>query len=181
MMKKFSNITGQKVTEEPKKEVKQFNEEELFKLKLLSLMDSFLTVRMYGPVDNHQRAGLIKISGKELVVEAILDLLTEKSSKEQTKLLESLKNEVGNWEFIDSKIDFINREKALFKSRKRFNTLLENYENESLIEKVQLDINKITKQRTLRDYIQLTQESNIDNDIKSNLVKIYTDRLNQLD
>lgn len=179
-MKKFSNITGQKVTEEPKKEVKQFNEEELFKLKLLSLMDSFLTVRMYGPVDNHQRAGLIKISGKELVVEAILDLLTEKSSKEQTKLLESLKNEVGNWEFIDSKIDFINREKALFKSRKRFNTLLENYENESLIEKVQLDINKITKQRTLRDYIQLTQESKLDNDIKSNLVKIYTNRLKQL-
>jgi hypothetical protein len=106
MMKKFSNITGQKVTEEPKKEVKQLNEEELFKIKLLSLMDSFLTVRMYGPVDNHQRAGLIKISGKELVVEAILDLLTEKSSKEQTKLLESLKNEVGDWEVIDSKIDF---------------------------------------------------------------------------
>jgi hypothetical protein len=181
MMKKFSNITGQKVTEEPKKEVKQFNEEELFKIKLLSLMDSFLTVRMYGPVDNHQRAGLIKISGKELVVEAILDLLTEKSSKEQTKLLESLKNEVGDWEVIDSKIDFINREKALFKSRKRFNTLLENYEDESLIEKVQLDINKITKQRTLRDYIQLTQESKLDNDIKNNLVKIYTDRLNQLD
>jgi hypothetical protein len=136
---------------------------------------------MYGPVDNHQRAGLIKISGKELVVEAILDLLTEKSSKEQTKLLESLKNEVGDWEVIDSKIDFINREKALFKSRKRFNTLLENYTNESLIEKVQLDINKITKQRTLRDYIQLTQESKLDNDIKNNLVKIYTDRLNQLD
>ncbi len=180
-MKKFSNITGQKVTEEPKKEVKQLNEEELFKIKLLSLMDSFLTVRMYGPVDNHQRAGLIKISGKELVVEAILDLLTEKSSKEQTKLLESLKNEVGDWEVIDSKIDFINREKALFKSRKRFNTLLENYTNESLIEKVQLDINKITKQRTLRDYIQLTQESKLDNDIKNNLVKIYTDRLNQLD
>lgn len=180
-MKKFSNITGQKVTEEPKKEVKQLNEEELFKIKLLSLMDSFLTVRMYGPVDNHQRAGLIKISGKELVVEAILDLLTEKSSKEQTKLLESLKNEVGNWEVIDSKIDFINREKALFKSRKRFNTLLENYTNESLIEKVQLDINKITKQRTLRDYIQLTQESKLSNEIKTNLVKIYTDRLNQLD
>ena len=180
-MKKFSNITGQKVTEEPKKEVKQLNEEELFKIKLLSLMDSFLTVRMYGPVDNHQRAGIIKISGKELVVEAILDLLTEKSSKEQTKLLESLKNEVGDWEVIDSKIDFINREKALFKSRKRFNTLLENYTNESLIEKVQLDINKITKQRTLRDYIQLTQESKLDNDIKNNLVKIYTDRLNQLD
>lgn len=180
-MKKFSNITGQKVAEEPKRELKQFNEEELFKIKLVSLMDSFLTVRMYGPVDNHQRAGLVKISGKELVAEAILDLLGEKSSKEQTKLLESLKNEVSNWEVIDSKIDFINREKALFKSRKRFNTLLENYTNESLIEKVQLDINKITKQRTLRDYIQLTQESKLDNDTKNNLVKIYKNRLNQLD
>ncbi len=179
MMKKFSNITGQKVTEEPKKEVK-VNEEEIFKLKLINLMDSFLTIRTYGPVDNHQRAGLIKISGKELLVEAILDLLTEKSSKEQTKLLEGLKSEVGNWEVIDSKIDFINREKALFKSRKRFNTLLENYTSDSLVEKVQLDINKITKSRTLRDYIQLTLESKLDNQTKDNLVKIYTDRLNQL-
>ena len=116
-MKKFSNITGQKVTEEPKKEVKQLNEEELFKLKLVSLMDSILSIRTYGPIDKHQRAGLIKIAGKEMLVEAIIDLLTEKSSKEQTKLLESLKTEVGNWEVIDSKIDFINREKALYKCR----------------------------------------------------------------
>lgn len=179
-MKKFSNITGQKVTEEPKKEVKQLKEEELFKVKLISLMDSILSIRTYGPVDNHQRAGLIKIAGKEMLVEAILDLLTEKSSKEQTKLLESLKNEVGNWQVIDSKIDFINKEKALYKSRQRFSKLLEKYDSESLVEKVQLDINKITKPRTLRDYIQLTQESKLNSEIKSNLVKIYTDRLNQL-
>ena len=179
-MKKFSNITGIKVGEEPKIEVK-LNDGDLFRAKVMNLMEQLLSIRTYGPIDRYLRAGSIKISGKELVVEAILDLLTEKSSKEQTKLLESLKNEVGDWEVIDSKIDFINREKALFKSRKRFNTLLENYTNESLIEKVQLDINKITKQRTLRDYIQLTQESKLDNDIKNNLVKIYTDRLNQLD
>lgn len=179
-MKKFSNITGQKVTEEPKKEVKQLNEEELFKLKLVSLMDSILSIRTYGPVDKHQRAGLIKIAGKEMLVEAIIDLLTEKSSKEQTKLLESLKTEVGNWEVIDSKIDFINREKALYKSRQRFNTLLEKYDSYSLLEKVKLDINKITKHRTLRDYIQLTLESKLDSEFKHELVKIYTDRLNQL-
>lgn len=179
-MKKFSNITGQKVTEEPKKEVKQLNEEELFKLKLVSLMDSILSIRTYGPVDKHQRAGLIKIAGKEMLVEAILDLLTEKSSKEQTKLLESLKTEMGNWEVIDSKIDFINREKALYKSRQRFTTLLEKYDSESLIEKVKLDINKITKQRTLRDYIQLTSESKLESEIKNSLIKIYSDRLNQL-
>lgn len=179
-MKKFSNITGQKVTEEPKKEVKQLNEEELFKLKLVSLMDSILSIRTYGPVDKHQRAGLIKIAGKEMLVEAIIDLLTEKSSKEQTKLLESLKTEVGNWEVIDSKIDFINREKALYKSRQRFNTLLEKYDSDSLLEKVKLDINKITKHRTLRDYIQLTLESKLESEFKQELVKIYTDRLNQL-
>ena len=179
-MKKFSNITGQKVTEEPKKEVKQLNEEELFKLKLVSLMDSILSIRTYGPIDKHQRAGLIKIAGKEMLVEAIIDLLTEKSSKEQTKLLESLKTEVGNWEVIDSKIDFINREKALYKSRQRFNTLLEKYDSYSLLEKVKLDINKITKHRTLRDYIQLTLESKLESEFKQELVKIYTDRLNQL-
>ncbi len=179
-MKKFSNITGQKVTEEPKKEVKQLNEEELFKLKLVSLMDSILSIRTYGPIDKHQRAGLIKIAGKEMLVEAIIDLLTEKSSKEQTKLLESLKTEVGNWEVIDSKIDFINREKALYKSRQRFNTLLEKYDSDSLLEKVKLDINKITKHRTLRDYIQLTLESKLESEFKQELVKIYTDRLNQL-
>ena len=179
-MKKFSNITGQKVTEEPKKEVKQLNEEELFKLKLVSLMNSILSIRTYGPVDKHQRAGLIKIAGKEMLVEAIIDLLTEKSSKEQTKLLESLKTEVGNWEVIDSKIDFINREKALYKSRQRFNTLLEKYDSDSLLEKVKLDINKITKHRTLRDYIQLTLESKLESEFKNELVKIYSDRLNQL-
>ena len=179
-MKKFSNITGQKVTEEPKKEVKQLNEEELFKLKLVSLMDSILSIRTYGPIDKHQRAGLIKIAGKEMLVEAIIDLLTEKSSKEQTKLLESLKTEVGNWEVIDSKIDFINREKALYKSRQRFNTLLEKYDSYSLLEKVKLDINKITKHRTLRDYIQLTLESKLESEFKNELVKIYSDRLNQL-
>lgn len=125
-MKKFRNITGQKVTEEPKKEVKQLNEEELFKLKLVSLMDSILSIRTYGPVDKHQRPGLIKIAGKEMLVEAILDLLTEKSSKEQTKLLESLKTEMGNWEVIDSKIDFINREKVFTKVDKDLPLYLKN-------------------------------------------------------
>lgn len=179
-MKKFSNITGQKVSEEPKKEPKQFNEEELFKLKLSNLMDSILSIRTYGPVDKYQRAGLIKISGKEMLVEAILDLLTEKSTKEQTKLLESLKNEISNWSVIDSKIDFINREKALYKSRQRFNILLEKYDSETLIEKVKLDINRITKRRTLRDYIQLTLESKLELEIKNSLVRIYSYRLNQL-
>jgi hypothetical protein len=179
-MKKFSNITGQKVNEEPKKEVKQLNEEDLFKAKLLQIMDQVLSIRTYGPVDRHQRAGLIKIAGKEMLVEAILDLLSEKTIKEQTKLLEGLKTEIGDWEAIDSKIDSLNKEKTLISNRNKFNNLLENYTNETLIEKAESTVKKITKEKTLKDYIQLTLESKLDNETKSSLVKIYSDRLNQL-
>ena len=85
-MKKFSNITNQKVGEEPKIEVK-LNEEDLFKVKILNLMDQLLTIRTYGPVDKHQRAGLIKISGKEMFLEALMGLFSDKTLKEQVKLL----------------------------------------------------------------------------------------------
>jgi hypothetical protein len=180
MIKKFSNITGQKVGEEPKVDLKQLNEEEMFKSKLMSLMDQVLSIRTYGPVDRHQRAGLIKIAGKEMLVEAILDLLSEKTIKEQTKLLEGLKTEIGDWEVIDSKIDSLNKEKPLLSNRNKFNNLLENYTSDTLIEKVESVVEKITKEKTLKDYIQLALESKLDNETKSNLVKIYSDRLNQL-
>lgn len=178
-MKKFSNITGQKVGEEPK-EVKQLNEEELFKGRLLSLMDQFLSIRTYGPVDRHQRAGLIKVAGKELLVEAILDLLSEKSIKEQTKILEGLKSEIRDWEVIDAKIESLNKEKTLISNRNKFNSLLEKYSSETLVEKVKMDINKINKEKTICDYIQLTLESKLDSLTKTELVKIYSDRLNIL-
>jgi len=180
-MKKFSNMTGQKVNEEPKVEVKQLNEEEIFKGKLLSLMDQFLSIRTYGPVDRHQRAGLIKVAGKELLIEAILDLLTEKSIKEQTKILEGLKSEVGNWEAIDSKIESLKKERTLISNRNKFNSLLEKYtDNQFLIEKVKTSVDKIDTEKTLIDYIQLTNESKLDSTTKSELVKIYSDRLNNL-
>jgi hypothetical protein len=180
-MKKFSNITGEKVNQEPKVEVKQLNEEEIFKSKLFNLMDQFLTIRTYGPVDRHQRAGLIKVAGKELLVEAILDLLSEKSIKEQTKILEGLKSEIRDWEVIDAKIESLNKEKTSISNRNKFFSLLEKYEDsEILIEKVKKDINKLNKKKNLKDYIQLTLESNLNSNTKSELVKIYNDRLNQL-
>lgn len=178
-MKKFSNITGQKVNEEPKVEVKQLNEEELFKGKLLSLMDQFLSVRTYGPVDRHQRAGLIKVAGKELLIEAILDLLSEKSIKDQTKVLEGLKSEIRDWEVIDAKIESLDKEKTLISNRNKFKKLLEKYQDsEFLIEKVKSNVEKIKSEKTLIDYIQLTTESNLDTSTKTQLVKIYSDRLN---
>ena len=65
-MKKFSNISGFKVSEEtqPKVDVK-INEEEMFKGKVLNLMDQLLSVRTYGPVDRYLRAGNIKLPVKK--------------------------------------------------------------------------------------------------------------------
>lgn len=179
-MKKFSKITGQKVSDEPKVEIKQLNEEDLFKAKLMNLMDQILSVRTYGPVDRHQRAGLIKIAGKEMLVEAILDLLTENSAKEQTKILESLKSEVTNWKAIDAKIEDINKERVSLSNRNKFKSLLEKYKNDDIVLKVESDVEKIKKEKTLTDYIRLTNESKLKSEIKEKLVSIYSKRLNQL-
>ena len=181
-MKKFSKITGQKVSEEPKVDVK-IDESELFRNRLMSLMDQFLSVQTYGPIDRHQRAGLIKIAGKEHLVEALLNLLQEKNIKDQTKLLEGLKSEIKDWEVIDNKIQIL-QEKNIpsTNNRNKFNSLISKYENETLIEYTKENVNKIKSKKTLTDYTTLTLESkNIDKDTKSQLVEIYTERLNQLD
>ena len=107
-MKKFSKITNQKIGEEPKVEVKKMNEEEMFKYKVLNLMDDFLKIQTYGPVDRYLRAGSIKISGKETFLEALMSLMDDKSNKTAKAVLESLKGEVGDWEAIDNKIEEVN-------------------------------------------------------------------------
>ena len=92
-MKKFSNITGEKVTEQKPVEVK-ITESDLLKVGVLKLMDNFLRIQFYGPVTRYQVAGTAKVAGKELFVEALLDMLDEFSSKEKVKLLESMKSEI---------------------------------------------------------------------------------------
>jgi hypothetical protein len=117
-MQKFSNITNQKTSEEPKVEVK-LNEEDLFKSKIMNLLDQLLTIRTYGPIDRYQRAGNIKIHGKELFVEALVGLMTNKSIKDQSKLLENLKSEVNDWKTLDDKIDEMNNTISRYNDRKK--------------------------------------------------------------
>lgn len=156
-MKKFSNISNVKVSEEPKVEVKQLNEEEMFKAKVMNLMEQLLSVRTYGPVDRYLRAGNIKVAGKEMFLEALMDLLKDKSSKEEKKILESLKAEVSNWEVIDSKIDEVNQKIAESKEkdkmiphRNKLNSLYNNYgqDEEMFMNMVQESCNKITNSET---------------------------------
>lgn len=152
-MKKFSNISNVKVSEEPKVENTQINEEDLFKGKVLNLMDQLLSIRTYGPVDRYLRAGNIKIAGKEMFLEALLDLLKDKSYKEEVRILESLKSEIKDWETIDYKIDEI--EKRLSESdtkskmiphRSKLQSLYNNYgqDGEMLMNMVEESCSKIT-------------------------------------
>lgn len=129
-MKKFSNITGQKVGEEPKREARPVNEEDIFRHKVMCLMEDFLTIRTYGPVDRYLRAGCIKVEGKEDFLEALMSLMSEKSVKDQSKLLEGLKGEISDWKAIDGKKSSL---AASLKSpidiaeRRKISSLLESY------------------------------------------------------
>jgi hypothetical protein len=152
-MKKFSNISNVKVSEEPKVEIKQLNEEEMFKAKVMNLMEQLLSVRTYGPVDRYLRAGNIKVAGKEMFLEALMDLLKDKSSKEEKKILESLKGSVSDWESIDSKIDEVNQKIAenqekdkMIPHRNKLQSLYNNYgqDEEMFMNMVQESCNKIT-------------------------------------
>jgi hypothetical protein len=179
-MKKFSKITGQKVNEEPKVEIK-IDEAETFKMRVLNLMDQYLTVTTFGPVDRYLRAGNIKISGRELLAEALIDLLNSGKEEEQIKVLESLKSEIRDWQVIDEKIQSIKKEKTLISNRNKFNSMLNKYDSESLIEFTKESVNKIKDKKTLTDYNNLTLESKLSSETKSKLIEIYSERLNQLD
>jgi hypothetical protein len=152
-MKKFSNISNVKVSEEPKVEVKQLNEEEMFKVKIMNLMEQLLSVRTYGPVDRYLRAGNIKVVGKEMFLEALMDLLKDKSSKDEKQILEALKGSVSDWEAIDSKISEVeqkiaeNQEKdKMIPHRNKLQSLYNNYgqDEEMFMNMVQESCNKIT-------------------------------------
>ena len=132
-MKKFSNITNQKVGEEPKKELKQFNEEDIFKAKVMNLMEDFLTIQTYGPVDRYLRAGSIKISGKETFLEALMALMSDNSLKDQAKVLESLKSQIKDWDAIDTKIQIVNEK--IVKTSEKNKTLSHRNKIVSLFEK----------------------------------------------
>lgn len=158
-MKKFSNITNQKVGEEPKKELRQFNEEDIFKAKVMDLMENFLSIQTYGPIDRYLRAGNIKISGKETFLEALMSLMSDKSLKEQTKLLESLKGQIKDWDAIDERIDSVNEmiEKHSEKNktlshRNKIASLFEKYgqDEELLIQIAESDSKKIESAESAR-------------------------------
>jgi DNA helicase IV len=149
-MKKFSSISGQKINEEPKVEVnKELNELMVLKAGIIKLMDNLLTIQTYGSTRRDIIQANIKITGKEMFAEALIDFLSDKSLNDQIKALESLKSESKDWQSIDNKVselhneisekltlsDNVNQVKKIktfietYGSDERFDSILETYVN----------------------------------------------------
>ncbi len=178
----FSKVTGIKINEEPKSELK-VDESENLKLEMLSLMDSFLKIKATGAIHKNFMNGSIDIAGKEILAEAIITLLTERDSKDKTKLLEGLKNNVRDWEAIDLEIEKINKKRPSLKNINRVSKLLEKYSNDdnTLILFVESTIKKFKNIDTLKEYSQIITDSKVSESTKFRLLNIYKERIKQIE
>ena len=149
-MKKFSNMSGQKVNEEPQVKISK-EETEILELKthIKFLLDNLLSIRSNGSARQELLNNSITISGKDLFIEALVDLLDKKSINESLKTLESLKKDSNDWLTIDNKMNELNNlisdKDTLIQNQKqvkkittfleaysddeRFESILENYTN----------------------------------------------------
>lgn len=176
-MKKFSNITGQQVGEKPQVNEK-IDERKDLKVKMMKLMEKTLSIQTYGPVDRYLRAGSISIKGQELLAEALMQLLDEGSTKEQTKLLESLKSEVKDWQAIDAKIEELNSNKTDYKVNNKVNVLLEKYDSETLLEVLKEKVKGINDISLLEEYMKSFNQTNVVN--ISEINNIINERIKEI-
>lgn len=171
-MRKFSKITNQEVNKEPRIENK-VDESSILKVKMIDLMDQLLKIQSYGSVDNRFLSGSVKIQGKEMLAEALLDLLSEKSIDDKTKVLEGLKNKIRDWETIDSEIESIKKSEVLLNNKSKFLKILEKYnDEETLLLFLETKIPNIKGNKTLLDYKELTINSNLTKETKEKIIKM---------
>jgi hypothetical protein len=143
-MEKFSKITNQKVNEVPDLVLNKEKEKlDAIKAGIGKLMDNFLTIRSLGGARSETLMSSVKIGGKELFIEALIDFMEDKSLEEQIKTLESVKGQTRDWESIDTKINELNNtflEKQEFnKNTKQINkikTLLDTYSDDERFESI---------------------------------------------
>lgn len=185
-MKKFSKITGEKVADEPKVEIK-ITEADVFKSKVMALMDDFLKVQMYGPITRYHTAGSMKVVGKDLFLEALMDLLDAKSNGDKIKLLESLKSKISDWQVIDESIEEIeNTPTGLHKPKTSIKSLYNKYKSDSelLFEQTKKSSLKLKDKKSVLERSKacelLAKDTNFNPSLLAEMSKIYSDRLKSL-
>jgi hypothetical protein len=181
-MKKFSKITGVTVTEQKPVEIKT-TETDLMKVGIMKLMDNYLSVRFYGPVTRYQVAGTTKVVGKEMFLEALLDMLEEFSTKEKVKLLESLKSDITDWRLLDNKIEQFNEqlkeisESKLVAHKEKIKSLCGRYSNENeLLDQFDKSLSKIKSGQTAYLRSVAAKKMVSENQISSRLLLQISDK-----
>lgn len=191
-MKKFSKIAKVKVAKEPKPVVKDKTNLESFSEKVQFLMDQFLTIQTYGPIDRYQRAGNIKIKGKDLFLESLIKLIESNKGKDSISILESLKEQSKDWKSIDNKIDsikeikfdivkesdFIKYKEGVSKFLSKYSTddelcLLAVKENVSVMKNKEIITNKYLACKSLKEENKFTS-------VIDNVIEIYESKISKL-
>lgn len=179
-MKKFSKQTNSPVGEEKKVE-KVLSEDDILKSRIMKLMDDFLRVQTYGPVTRHQVAGTMKVAGKELFAEALIDFLKNWDSKKEIKVLEELKLQVLDWEAIDQKIDQIKvRESKKFEDKNFFKELVQRWggDKEIILEKIKNGLDKLSKEEIESRILTLEGLDGKFEDIYRDILRVYKGTIN---
>lgn len=141
-MNKFSAMSGQKVNDVPELITnKDTIKLEALKAGISSLIDNFLTIRSYGSARKNILESTVKISGKEVFIEALIDFMNNKSIEDQMETLESLKGDTRDWQVIDNKINelnnLVNENKEFKNNKKQINkikTLMDTYSDDDRFE-----------------------------------------------
>jgi hypothetical protein len=190
-MKKFSTVNNIKVNKEPKSVEPKKNKTDDFSNNVQYLMDQFLTIQTYGPIDRYQRAGNIKIKGKELFLEALLKLIETNKGKDSISILESLKADSKDWESIDKKIDSLKQksfdpieESEAIKTKNGVSKLLEKYNDKDIcllsIKNYVSNLNvKESLEKKYLACLKLKQEGRFTNVIDQ-VIEIYKNKINNL-
>lgn len=185
-MKKFSNLS--KTTEEKiynKLQNNKNNSDDLdyLRYEIINLMDDILSLSNFGSIDNRYMSGSIKIAGKELLADAIIDLFDDEIYKSKCKVLESLKLSVRDWSSIDDTTSKITKKynDIPLNSRYRFKSILEKYKNESLELFFESSVHKFSR-NTISDFISILNSkhlsNNINDDTKNRILYILTEKYN---
>jgi len=143
-MKKFSSIAKVKVTEAPVEKAPN-NDNDILKYKLERIINESLSVKIYGPIDPILQ-GTIKISGQELLVSALMEMIDSISLKDKKKMLESfVYNQIDinkSINDIDNRINESQTRSEIKKNIRRVEDLLE--KGEGAFRSAETQANRIT-------------------------------------
>ena len=190
-MEKFSKITNNKVNEVPELvEDKEKLKLQALKAGITRLIDNYLTIRSYGGAKTEQLMSSVKISGKELFIEALIDFMNDKSLEAQIEALESIKNVTRDWESVDGKITQLNNkmieEKEFGKNTKQINkikTLLDNYSEDDRFETILetlVEKTKTSEEAELLSFVSNKMSKNFKYlEYSKNQLRLISEKFNQ--